>query len=338
MRVFVYEYLSSGAGSPSQELPVSLQREGWAMLSAVLEDLARCPGVQLATLLSPRLLLPSTCPANIACHCVSPRGEEESFRTLAASADWSLVIAPEFDGLLAERSRWVEQAGGRLLGSSLEAIHRAADKLKLSRLWHTLGIPTPRLSRSFPLVCKPRCGAGSQATFLVRNEVELTQALQQAGEEGWQGVLMLQAYAPGLPVSVSFLGANQRLHALPAVEQRLSNDGRFRYLGGRLPLSKDLDYRARQLAERAVLPLEGLHGWFGVDLILGTAVDGRDDRVVEINPRLTTSYVGLRRLACFNLGEALLAVVAGHSLPNVEWRAHPVLFHADGCIEEIAAR
>ena len=38
-----------------------------------------------------------------------------------------------------------------------------------------------------------------------------------------------------------------------------------------------------------------------------TSVSG--DRVIEINPRLTTSYVGLRALARFNLAEALLAVI-----------------------------
>jgi tyramine---L-glutamate ligase len=131
---------------------------------------------------------------------------------------------------------------------------------------------------------------------------------------------------------VAFLAGEGQRHGLPAVEQRLSTDGRFRYLGGRLPLPEPLDHRARQLAERAVHPVQGLHGWFGVDLVLGEASDGRNDMVIEINPRLTTSYVGLRRLARFNLAEALLAIATDSPLPCWRWRMEPVFFRADGQI------
>ena len=51
--------------------------------------------------------------------------------------------------------------------------------------------------------------------------------------------------------------------------------------------------------------MPGLSGYVGVDVVLGN--DGRD-WAIEINPRLTTSYVGLRALAGFNLAEAMLAV------------------------------
>lgn len=278
------------------------------MLSAVLEDLARCPGVRVST-------LPE-----------QSGGDEDAFRTLAAAADWTLVVAPEFDGILAERCRWVQEAGGRLLGSSLSAIHRTADKLLLSRLWSARGIATPSPERTFPLVCKPRFGAGSQATFLVHDERELEKAQQQARAEGWKGELMLQRYVPGLAASVAFLSGGGERQSLPAVEQRLSHEGRFHYLGGRLPLPENLDRRARRLSERAAECVEGLHGWFGVDLILGAAEDGSGDAAIEINPRLTTSYLGLRRLARFNLAEALLAMTTGSPMPAWVWHTGPIVF------------
>jgi len=329
MRIFVYEYLSSGAGGDTSGL-ASLQTEGWAMLSALLEDLIHCPGVHISTLLDCHRAPPSHWSRRIDIQRVQPATEEEKFRALAAAADWSLVIAPEFDDLLAERSRWVEEAGGRLLGSSLAAIQQTADKLLLSQLWLSRGIPTPASTRTYPRVCKPRFGAGSQATFLVHNEEELARARHQARAEGWKGELIEQAYRPGLAASVVFLAGGNERHALPAVEQCLSGDGRFRYLGGRLPLPADLDHRARHLAERAAECVEGLHGWFGVDLVLGNAEDGSGDAVIEINPRLTTSYLGLRRLARFNLAEALLAVVAGSPLSHGKWRTESIVFDASG--------
>ena len=76
--------------------------------------------------------------------------------------------------------------------------------------------------------------------------------------------------------------------------------------------------------------VEGLRGYVGVDVVLGTAADGSGDVVIEINPRLTTSYIGLRALARFNLAEALLAVVEGTEPPALEWGTAPVRFTSDG--------
>src|SRR5579884_1815649 len=235
MRLFAYEYVSSGAAGDASAHP-SLHTEGWAMLSAVLEDLTRCPGVQVNTLLDCKRPSPGYLSERTVIQRVQPTDEKDAFRALAHAADWSLVIAPEFEGILAQRSRWVEEAGGRLLGSSPKAIEQTADKLLLSQLWSQQGVPTPSEERIYPLVCKPRFGAGSQATFLVHDEEELERARNRAYAEGWTGELMLQRYVPGLAVSVAFLSGEARRLSLPAVEQRLSCDGRFRYLGGRLPL------------------------------------------------------------------------------------------------------
>lgn len=300
------------------------------MLSAVVEDLARCPGVQLSTLVDHRRTLPPHWSDRIFAKRMQPSVEEDAFRESAAAADCSLVIAPEFDGILAQRSRWVLESGGRLLGSSPDAIAVTADKLLLSRLWSDRGIQTPQPELSYPAVYKPRFGAGSQATFFIRDAADLARAVLQGKQEGWSGEFMFQWYAPGLPVSVAFLAGDETRRSLPAVEQRLSRDGRFRYLGGRLPLTARLDDRARRLAERAVACVEGLHGWFGVDLVLGDAEDGSDDRAIEINPRLTTSYLGLRRLARFNLAEALLAMAKDSAVPSWEWRNQAIIFEPGG--------
>ena len=61
-----------------------------------------------------------------------------------------------------------------------------------------------------------------------------------------------------------------------------------------MPLEPLLAERASQLAAQAVATLPDPFGYIGVDLVLGHDPEGRDDVVIEINPRLTTSYVGLR--------------------------------------------
>jgi predicted ATP-grasp superfamily ATP-dependent carboligase len=328
MRIFVYEYLSSGfAGRGETHRVSSLQTEGWAMLSALLDDFADCAGVEATTLLDPHLRIEvKRWPSNVVAHFPTTGSEQRTFDALTAAADFTLLIAPEFDDILARLAQRVVEVGGRLLGPSLDAIRLSTDKMTMTCHWKASHIPTPSLSSAYPFVYKPRFGAGSQVTFLIYNDEELTRAERRIREEKWHGEMIQQAYAEGLPASVAILAGPAGWYALPAVEQRLSGDGRFHYLGGCLPLARSLDARACDLAERAARTIEGLHGWFGVDLILGDAKDGSDDMAIEINPRLTTSYIGLRRAARFNLAETMLAVVAG-SAPSIwEWNRDPIRF------------
>jgi predicted ATP-grasp superfamily ATP-dependent carboligase len=147
--------------------------------------------------------------------------------------------------------------------------------------------------------------------------------------EGFNGNMILQRFVPGQATSVVFLiGPKQRLSLLPA-SQNLSDHGRFHYRGGTVPLPAELADRACRLAKQAIEQIPGLLGYVGVDLVLGSASDGSQDSVIEINPRLTTSYIGLRALAETNLAEALLSVVVG-SQTALKWRSGQVHFCTDG--------
>lgn len=337
MRIFVYEY-TCGGGLMGQPLPESLQREGWAMLEAVLDDFRRCQGVRTVMLLDPRLAWRFPKRPGMQLDYAEPGAEAALFRDRARDADFTLVIAPEFDDILYERCRWTEEVGGRLLGPSAAAVRVAGDKLQLAALWQRHDIPTPRTQPlmdatpqlSYPLVCKPRHGAGSQANFLVQNADELRDALRRAAGMGIRDEFVVQPPVNGTATSVSFLLGSGRRIALPAAQQILTEDGRFRYLGGYLPLPAALDGRAKALACRAIGPVEGLSGYVGVDLILGEAPDGSRDAVIEVNPRLTTSYVGLRRLAKFNLAEALFALATERPTPDIAWREGFLMFRPGG--------
>jgi predicted ATP-grasp superfamily ATP-dependent carboligase len=145
------------------------------------------------------------------------------------------------------------------------------------------------------------------------------------------GPIRLEEFVPGLAASVAVLCGPSRHYALPACEQHLSRDGCFTYLGGSLPLPPQLDSRARRLALAAVGVLPLPRGYVGVDLILGDPADDSGDRVIEINPRLTTSYVGLRRLSRTNLAAAILAVACGGE-PDLSFGPGPVEFTAAGVL------
>lgn len=303
------------------------------MLGAVLDDLARLPGIEVATLLT------MECREQFAGWVARHpdirilAAEQMSFCDAVRSAEATLLIAPELDHVLEARCRCIEAEGRCLLGCTAAAVRLTADKLTLARHWGERGVPTPETRLAtldeppfpFPVVCKPRFGAGSTATVLVRHTASY--ASGATGEDR-----IVQPFIPGLPVSVAFLvGSGAMVPLLPAA-QHLSDDGRFHYRGGTLPLSSDLAARAARLGRQALATVPGLRGYVGVDLILGPDTAGRDDQAIEINPRLTTSYVGLRDLATTNLAESMLRAALGQPVPTPAWRAGSVSFTADGRI------
>lgn len=331
--IFVWEYAT--ATLPDVSLPSSIRTEGWAMLAAVVEDFARIDGARVSTILNAAAV--RLCQSSCLTVGLAPSRTEAVFDQLAAASDWTLVIAPETEGVLADHCRRVLRAGGRLLGSTPEAVDLAADKVRLGSHLAACGIATPcchSLSEAeqvrFPAVLKPRDGAGSQATVLVPSREQIAVCVEQARVEG-RSEPVLQPYFPGQAVSVAFLIGPRAIVPLLPATQELTDDGRFHYRGGRIPLAGALGARAVELARRAVAVVPGLAGYVGVDLVLGSCAQ-EHDVVIEINPRLTTSYVGLRALAGFNLAAAMLDLMSGRdSVPPV-WHEGAVRFDSSGVV------
>jgi hypothetical protein len=72
-------------------------------------------------------------------------------------------------------------------------------------------------------------------------------------------------------------------------------------------------------------------GYLGVDLVLGNDPAGSGDVVIEINPRLTTSYVGLRALSRVNLAATMIAVACGREI-ELCWNAGFIDFTSSGTL------
>jgi tyramine---L-glutamate ligase len=342
LRVFAYEYTCAHA-APTDEIPSSLQVEGWTMLSAILDDFCQLPDVEAYTLLNNNHRRRAV---NRRYTAVFADDEERAFRQFARNADFSLVIAPEFDDILLTRCRWVEAEGCGLLGPLPEAVQMTGDKYTCAEFLRNHGVPTPQChlladgrypdGLKFPVVLKPRHGAGSHATFVMSSEQDFENSFAGDRAAAKTRDSILQPYVRGQPVSAAFIvGRNQRISLL-AGAQVLSSCGRLRYLGGVLPLFPPLADRTVRLAERAVASIPGLFGYVGVDLVLGDAADGSEDWVIEINPRLTTSYIGLRAMARTNLAGIMLGAATGADFLPPEWRPGSVRFYSDGRVEHAA--
>ncbi len=331
MRVFVSEFLVGGASSGSA-VSTSMRYEGLAMLQAVTEDIARLPGVSVVTTLESEVLFS---PNIEVIRVDNPFDEFDLFQRLLSEVDAVLVIAPETDGVLAERCRQVAAANVTSWNCSVAAIELCGDKLRLAHHLAAHGIPTlstklvdldqPPDTQSFPVVLKPRDGAGSCLTFLVNNCQHWEHASQSFRDAGASSECLSQPFIMGRPLSV---GVNisldcQRIECLPVGEQRLSTDGRFQYLGGAIPANISTKGQAaiHDLVVATCRSIEGLAGYVGFDLLL---TDDQSPVIVEINPRLTTSYIGYRQLYADAIPMRWLS--SADKRPLTVCRAEPVEF------------
>lgn len=308
------------------------------MVQAIAADLLETGRVEVLTLRDARQ--PPLHQAGCQVVEIHSAAEERShLLRLAAEADGTILIAPETGGVLLNRARLVESAGGRLLSPSSKLIEIAADKQRTCQLLLSRAVPAPsgRTVRPgepaipaggslAPAILKPLDGCGSQDVRLLSSDTEVNAALAEIDRP-----MRLESFQAGIAASVALLcGPNDRI-ALPACRQHLSQDGCFTYLGGSTPLLSDLDRRARRLALAAIDTLPSPLGYLGVDLVLGSEPDGSRDVVIEINPRPTTSYVGLRAACRENLAAAMVAIAAGQPA-TLSFRPEAVEFGANGSI------
>jgi tyramine---L-glutamate ligase len=333
--ILLYEFASSGGLLREQDARSGhLFAEGNAMLSALAEDFAGLDDTRVTLLSDYRLA--TSWPAGREIRPIGP--DDDDVRYLAAAAarsDWTLIIAPETAGELERRASAVIAAGGRLLGPHPELISLAADKQRLCEHLANHGIPVPpgaifRHGETLPhgihlpAVVKPLDGCGAEGVRLVHDAASLSSYAQQ--REGFR----IENYCPGVAASVAILGGVNDHRLLPACGQTIEQvENRLHYSGGYLPLEPSLTARAARLAETVADALTAWVGYLGIDLILGPAASGSDDVVIEVNPRLTTSYVGLRAAAGCNLAAAMLALAEGNT-PTLEFSDARLRFAANG--------
>lgn len=343
MRILAYEHFSArGALAPPE-----LRTEGGAMLAALAVDLARA-GHRVSTVLGSGL-------AHARLEALGRVGVEilrgEGFRAALAGVEAVWIVAPETGGCLESLTRRAQQEGKRVLGSAPGAIAIAASKRRTARVLTGAGVPVvpctvmPRAalplgarSWGYPLVVKPDDGVGCEGVGLVRDAAELQAAWSRA--RSISSRVLVQPYVKALSASVSLLASSRGAIPLALQAQFVEmephgGDGgegevachraegpqrapaRFVYRGGEVPLASSLAAEVKSVAGAACDAVRGLAGFVGVDLLLGPA----GAVVVEVNPRLTTAYLGLRRATRVNIAAMTVRALDGQPPGRIRWCA-----------------
>ena len=346
MRVFLGEAVWGGCllQQPLSQIPSSLQSEGWAMLSSLVSDLSEIATVCVP--LDPRLSKGKwkESPVSFCTDKVPEFGAEtillhpdkppiSQWIEAARSCDLAIVIAPESNGLLTEIVEAFRGEGISVAAPSDQFIRLASDKKALAKWLRNASIPHPATLTKHELmaagqaeassrdsvtpqhsefnsaagkyITKPADGCGSQ-------EIQIFSSLQLAKAKMSEREI-IQPWIQGKPISLSVIVNQAGMHFLPAVSQHLDS-GTLEYKGGSGPLDEHLQVRAIHLVEKLLQHLPNPEsGFISFDLILGESQAA--DVIIEINPRLTTSYVGLRRMVGRNLTSYILGLQSD-SIPH----------------------
>jgi predicted ATP-grasp superfamily ATP-dependent carboligase len=314
MKVFLAEYACGGGfiGTPTERIDDAFRLEGTAMTSAMADDLSKVAEVVVP--IDPRFRPNLRLPEGSHEHVIRARGALwGQWAKAAEGCDAAIIIAPEKDGILAKAVGMLRASGVDVVAGSGDFLRVASDKQQTARALHAAGVQHPatlipndakslaRLREAAKIIVKPRDGCGTES---IRVYEDLEHALKAASDGD-----VVQSFVPGLPASVSVIVHGGEVVVLPAVSQDIAIDN-CAYRGGSGPLENEYQRRAASLAECAIAAMPaGPRGFVGIDIVLGEDAGG--DYVIEINPRLTTSYVGLRKMVAGNLAARMLGLQYG---------------------------
>jgi hypothetical protein len=331
LKLLVYEHVSGG-GYAGQPISPNVLSEGFAMLRSIVSDF-KSAGHEVTVLLDDRLskLNPPT-----VAHCTIPvlyPREAQRFLVDAAKInDAVYVIAPETGQTLQSLVQLVEHTGKVSLNCDARAIQKVADKTVLYETLKKNDLPTPktvvlnadgnlaevkqtiRSKFSYPLVFKPIDGVNCGGLSIVKEDTQVEKAVAKVKAELAGNRFIVQEFIVGEAESVSVLCTCSRALAISLNRQNVKvavPEAVSSYEGGTVPFDHPLKQEVSRVAETVVESFSGLRGYVGVDLVLA------EDKtfVVDVNPRLTTSYVGLCRVANFNVAQAMINAVMKNKLP-----------------------
>ena len=314
MQILIFEWLTGGGlwiDGDSFHCGVAIRSQGTSMLQAIAQDFL-IAGIEVILPIDDRALgdFPETDGLTL-----YPVSQEEDLGTclknLAVGVDRILLIAPETGGRLLNCVQWLEPFRGKFVSPGEEFVRIASSKQASFEFLQAQGFKgvsrgmkfadfgnRPVDNFDFPLVLKPIDGVGSEGLKLVEKHEELEQLESQlAGSNYW-----VEPFYPGVSVSVSVICQGNEFTFLPATEQVFNRHPFGDFIGSRFPIHKDLEFRARRLAEKTIRLMPPTKGYVGLDMVLGTA----GDQLMEINPRLTMSYLKLRNVSSFNLAQRML--------------------------------
>ena len=331
MKILVFEYITGG-GFNKQKLPDSLKNEGCLMLQALLDSLrfqVNHKDLSIMVMLDYRFKGLINTDGFESIIIKREQNSHEEFVRLAQECDAVWPIAPESDGVLQHVCQAVEQLGKRLLSSSSDGVTLTGNKFKTyERLkeYPIATVPTRLFTRadSHPealnmahelaelcslnsidkidqWVVKPVDGVGCTDNYILTDQQDFVQMYSR------QGRYIIQPHLLGKKTSLSCL-FKEGIGWLLCVNLQKFNIINQQYQLSEIIVNCNVDLsRYQDLVKSIAQAFTELWGYVGIDLIETT----EQIFVLEINPRLTTSFVGINEALGINVAENVLQLLNG---------------------------
>jgi len=330
MKILVFEYITGG-GFNKQELPDSLASEGRLMLQALLDNLHSCAGnrndIAVSVMLDSRVN-GSINTTGFDTVIIKPeQNSHEEFTRLVQLCDAVWPIAPEFDGILQTLCQMVESLGKKLLTSPAGAVAVTGNKYKTYqhlKQHHIATVPTQMFTgemwddqylaqdlmgissanpncKAAQWLVKPVDGAGCADSYLLADRNDFEQMHSRKGQ------YIIQPHIQGKKTSLSCL-FKEGVGWLLCVNLQQFEIINQQYQLSKIIVNHDSNLSVYQaLVEKIARALPELWGYVGIDLI----ETQEQVLVLEINPRLTTSFVGIDAALGLNVAENVLQLLRG---------------------------
>ncbi len=289
MNLFIFEHITGG-GALNQSPPNSLVVEGQLMLDAVISDFCIFEHISIKTIQESKY---KRITANADTIWVTTQSEfKESWNNLLFDCDGVLIIAPESNNTLLNLCLEVSTKRIGSFNCLPEAIKLSGDKYQTYKALRNAKIPvipTYRTLEELPndieqIVLKPRDGVGCESTHIFENINHIDHSILSSNN------FILQPFIHGDTVSVSAVALESEIKVLACNRQIMQNkDNLLKLSGCEVGIQTDSFGELEKITNNIAAAVPGLRGYIGIDFILSE----KGPCVVEINPRLTTSYIGL---------------------------------------------
>ncbi len=319
MKLLVFEYISGG-GLVDQVLPESLLQEGILMLQTLLAELQELSDVDVVVFLDQRCREVSV-PQNFCIHWISKTTNvwrELSKQIDQCDAFWP--IAPETSNVLYQLARLAEANAKHLLLSDAETVRLCSSKLATARHLNNhdiLTIETLPLSdfgkikatiQASHWLIKPDDGVGAEHITLLDSSTlpaSATEMLHMGGN------YIVQPYIDGEPLSLSCLFKQGKVWLLSINRQIIQHHPTsLQFTGCQVNIAGVPASIFEHLLNAIAQAFPGLWGYVGIDVLLP---QDNMPTVVELNPRLTTSYAGIMSATGINVAKQVVRLLTSEA-------------------------
>jgi len=331
--VFIFEFVSGG-GFNQVDIPSSLFCEGFGMLRSIIADFKAMDFI-ISTILDYRIYFLSNLLEADIIHKVDVKDNYINiFKNQVRNCKYIFIIAPESSNILYELTEIAKNYKKIILSVDLEGIKLSTSKIMTYSFFKKNKINTPKTyliplrNKKFdlefiiqkfkelkrPIIIKPEDGVGAESIYYFGSENQIREFFHSLDNSfKYNRTYILQEFIDGRDLSISLIGSSSNLNSQIATPIFLSINSqdveitnlkiKSEYFGGYTPVEDQkeiLNYLSKILNK---INLSKFSGYYGIDFI---QKKNKTVHFLEINPRLTTSYIGLRNVININPVELII--------------------------------